>query len=156
MRMNLGSIMLSESRIQSAASWMIPLIGNQKANLETGSRSLAVRNRGEMENESKCIGYVSWRQWTCSRIDSSNSCKILWTHWKNYGNKHFGWIVWCMNCILIKLLLRKEAPKVLCRVWPWTLTGSANLLADLNIVLDKGMTVFSSEKPAQWFLKRKA
>ena len=54
-----------------------------------------------------------------------------------------------------KLHLNKAASKkrsaqgVLSRVWPWTLAGSANLLADSNMVLDRGMPVFSSEKPAQ-------
>ena len=75
----------------------------EKANLETESRLLVVRNWSKMENESKCRVYLLLRQQICSRIDSSNSCKILWTHWKNHGNKHFGWIVWCMNYISTKL-----------------------------------------------------
>lgn len=65
-------------------------------------------------------------------------------------------------CFVSKLHLNKVVFKggksqgYYTKMWPWALTCFTNSLADINTVRDKAMTVFSSEKPVQLFLKRQA
>lgn len=83
----------------------------------------------------------------------------VYTFVKTYWTLHVCGCILCLNYTLIKLFLGKKiiSPKPYSsRVWLRPLTCFTNSLPDFSTVLDKVMTVFSSEKPVQLFLKRKA
>lgn len=73
------------------------------------------------------------------------------THW----TLHVSGCILCLNYTLIKLFLRKKAQSPTVVGYGF---GHWHVLQTpyLYKLLDKAMTVFSSEKPAQLFLKRRA